>query len=106
MRRLLTEREDVQAVRSGLERMRVGEREMHDAVVRTHVVADRIPLALPLDGYAGSAEHPEDLLLGSFLVERGRPLPSVDLDSLNADRAVLRSEIAPGADEVSPFRTP
>ena len=71
--RALPEREHVEPVGPGLERVGVLEREVHEAVARAHLVAHGIAFALPLDGDARAAEDVEDLLLGAFEVERRRP---------------------------------
>ena len=88
--RALPEREHVEPVGPGLQRVRVLEREVDEAVAGAHLVADGIALALPLHGDARAAEHVEDLLLGALEMERRRPHAGVDLDPLHADRAATR----------------
>ena len=89
--RALPEGEHVEPVGPGLQRVRVLERKMDEAVARAHLVADRVALALPLHGDARAAEDVEDLLLGAFEMERRRPHPGIDLDALDADRAATRA---------------
>ena len=89
--RALPEREDVEPVRTGLERVRVLEREVHEAVAGANLVADRIALAFPLHGDTRAAEDVEDLFLGALEVERRRPHPGIDLDALEPDGARRRA---------------
>ncbi len=104
--RPLAERQDVDPVVASLQRMGVLERQVDDAVARTHVVPERV-LALPLDGDARSREDVEDLLLSALEVERRRPHAGIDLDALHADgpRRLPRQAV-PGAGDVAAFAAP
>ncbi len=107
--RSLPEREHVEPVGPGLERVGALERQMDEAVACAHLVADRVlALALPpLDGDARAAEHVEDLLLCALEVERRGPLPRVDLDALDA--RLLRGttgQAPPGAGDVAALPAP
>src|SRR5919197_1561341 len=74
------EREHIEALVAGDERVRLLAREMDEAVTGT----DLVRLAL-LPRQPGAAEDPEDLLLFALRVNRRRAFAAQDLDAVDAD---------------------
>src|SRR6187200_3519290 len=80
----LAEREDVETVRAGLERVRVHQREMDETVAGTDGES-LLPRPVALHRDPAPVEDEEELFVRAFEVERRRPLPRVDPDPLDAD---------------------
>ena len=91
--------------RPGLQRVSASSGAVDEAVAR---LRPRRRVALPAtDRDTGAAEHVEDLLLGSFEMERSRPHAGVDLDPLRADGArCAPGEARPCARDVALLATP
>src|SRR4029079_17767509 len=103
----LAEREHVEPLRPGLQRVRVLERAVHEEVACPDLVPDGVALALPLDRDARATEHVEDLFLGALEMKRRRPHARIDLDALEPHHArVAAREAPPGARDVPPLPTP
>ena len=88
----LAERQHVQGLVAGDERVRARVRAVDEAVARAHVVRLSRP---PRE--AAAREHVEDLLLGAVVVCRRRPPARLDADPAQSDgdRAGSAAEILP-----------
>jgi hypothetical protein len=75
----LAERQHVQPVRSGPQRMPLGDRQVDDHIARPHL-ADGV--VLPQQ--APAVQHEEDLLLGAVHVSRSRAAAGLDPDPVQA----------------------
>ena len=98
----LAEGEDVETVRPRLQRVRVHERQVDEAVARPHLVA-LLGRSDSLDADARPVEDEEDLLVGALEMQRRRPLPGSDADPLDADPVggVARQRLPVAADVAS-----